>query len=926
MVERESAWSSLSGVSALLNEARAVSFSFYTKEEVRRLSSVRISSSRQRDVMSRPLPGGLYDARMGPTDHYESCVTCGLDYALCPGHFGHIELPLPAYAQLLFPLMHVLLRAACRECHHFRAPRIRLEPFAAALGLLDAGLLADAATVLENSGCVKGAPRACGAAHPGPMALASVPLPVAAATEQSGAARPPPAGNSKLGNNEVATAGGALEETEHAYLSKVSAEGRRVLLRRQPGGRANGAVGGEMQVPMRGRGCSSPHLVALRKRVYTALAKALRPGSARCSCCGKASGQLKTHGGKLFVSALSQRSLAANSMLGEGRASDGRAGRRSTPAEPSPQPRRGRSAGASEAGAGAALPRSTTRSTTPHCLAGGCSAVEEEGEDADSDDDDDDDQEEEEAAEAADGTEEMVVEDEVEAQRQEAPVGKSLFLNPSQAMKEMEALWQVEGDLLRQLYPTITVANFFQEVLVVPPNRFRPPAKVGDQLFDHSQNVWLSKILTAMETLHRIKAQWQEQQEQAAAGDGEGGPAGVETNGSVIPPMTDQRLMERYMAAWDEMCSGVACIVDSNKEEGTASGTAQTPAGVKQMLERKAGLFRSHMMGKRVNYCCRSVISPDVNLGTHEIGVPLHFAKELTFPEPVTPWNVKELRHAVVNGPDQHPGANFVQDASGETIDLRRRSRPQRVAIAARLLADADGGAGGGAMLGSTLGDLAALSTRHEAGMLGTPRKPGAPVSVGGTTPHADECAPSATGAPGIAASAGSGRSNVAPACKKVWRHLISGDVLLVNRQPTLHKPGIMAHVARVLKSEKVIRMHYANCNTYNADFDGDEMNLHLCQSHLARAEAYHIAATDHQYIAPTNGKPLRGLIQDHVVRRTARPHIPAHPGPPTHPSRANALATFHAVVPPPSPARRQPRGGTRATAARRAHSLSAPR
>eukprot|EP00965_Chrysotila_dentata_P090139 2975243-Pleurochrysis_carterae.AAC.1 len=75
-----------------------------------------------------------------------------------------------------------------------------------------------------------------------------------------------------------------------------------------------------------------------------------------------------------------------------------------------------------------------------------------------------------------------------------------------------------------------------------------------------------------------------------------------------------------------------------------------------------------------------------------------------------------------------------------------------------------------------------------------------------------------------------------------------------------------MAHVARVLRNEKVIRMHYANCNTYNADFDGDEMNLHMCQSELARAEAYGIAATDEQYIVPTNGKPLRGLIQDHVV------------------------------------------------------------
>ena len=75
-----------------------------------------------------------------------------------------------------------------------------------------------------------------------------------------------------------------------------------------------------------------------------------------------------------------------------------------------------------------------------------------------------------------------------------------------------------------------------------------------------------------------------------------------------------------------------------------------------------------------------------------------------------------------------------------------------------------------------------------------------------------------------------------------------------------------MAHTARVLKGEKTIRMHYANCNTYNADFDGDEMNLHFPQNEIARAEAYNIANTNNQYLVPTDGNPLRGLIQDHVV------------------------------------------------------------
>lgn len=77
-----------------------------------------------------------------------------------------------------------------------------------------------------------------------------------------------------------------------------------------------------------------------------------------------------------------------------------------------------------------------------------------------------------------------------------------------------------------------------------------------------------------------------------------------------------------------------------------------------------------------------------------------------------------------------------------------------------------------------------------------------------------------------------------------------------------------MAHRVRILHNptQKTIRMHYANCNTYNADFDGDEMNCHFPQNDIARAEAQYIAKTDLQYIVPTDGSPLRGLIQDHVI------------------------------------------------------------
>ena len=75
-----------------------------------------------------------------------------------------------------------------------------------------------------------------------------------------------------------------------------------------------------------------------------------------------------------------------------------------------------------------------------------------------------------------------------------------------------------------------------------------------------------------------------------------------------------------------------------------------------QVLEKKQGLFRKHMMGKRVNYAARSVISPDPYIATNEVGIPEVFAKKLTFPQPVTPWNFHEMKQAVINGPDVYPG------------------------------------------------------------------------------------------------------------------------------------------------------------------------------------------------------------------------------------------------------------------------------
>lgn len=98
-----------------------------------------------------------------------------------------------------------------------------------------------------------------------------------------------------------------------------------------------------------------------------------------------------------------------------------------------------------------------------------------------------------------------------------------------------------------------------------------------------------------------------------------------------------------------------------------------------------------------------------------------------------------------------------------------------------------------------------------------------------------------------------------------VERHLMNGDVVIFNRQPSLHRMSIMAHNVRVLPY-RTFRLHPAVCPPYNADFDGDEMNLHVPQSQEARAEAALLMRVQDQLISPRYGGPIIGGIRDFIT------------------------------------------------------------
>ncbi|KAF1745139.1 hypothetical protein MXB_4093 [Myxobolus squamalis] len=95
-----------------------------------------------------------------------------------------------------------------------------------------------------------------------------------------------------------------------------------------------------------------------------------------------------------------------------------------------------------------------------------------------------------------------------------------------------------------------------------------------------------------------------------------------------------------------------------------------------------------------------------------------------------------------------------------------------------------------------------------------------------------------------------------------VERHLRDGDVIVFNRQPTLHKMSMMGHRIRVLPWS-TFRLNLSVTTPYNADFDGDEMNMHVPQSIGCRAEIQELSMVPRNFLTPQSNRPCMGIVQD---------------------------------------------------------------
>uniref|UniRef100_A0A8C6K5N5 DNA-directed RNA polymerase n=2 Tax=Nothobranchius furzeri TaxID=105023 RepID=A0A8C6K5N5_NOTFU len=118
-----------------------MSFSLFSTEEIRKLSVKAITNSNFLDSVGNVALNSLYDLALGPADTKEVCSTCCQDFNNCPGHFGHVELPLPVYNPLFFDRLYLLIRGTCLACHMLSCPRTAIHLLLNQLRLVDHGAM-----------------------------------------------------------------------------------------------------------------------------------------------------------------------------------------------------------------------------------------------------------------------------------------------------------------------------------------------------------------------------------------------------------------------------------------------------------------------------------------------------------------------------------------------------------------------------------------------------------------------------------------------------------------------------------------------------------------------------------------------------------------------------------------------------------------
>jgi DNA-directed RNA polymerase beta' subunit len=262
------------------------------------------------------------------------------------------------------------------------------------------------------------------------------------------------------------------------------------------------------------------------------------------------------------------------------------------------------------------------------------------------------------------------------------------------------------------------------------------------------------------------------------------------------------------------LASAVAAVVDKTNKPGVTS------RNLAQRFQGKEGRLRGNLAGKRVDFSARTVITPGTDLDVDEIGIPYSFARSLTVPVKVTDFNLEHAR-------------KLMRDSNVRLVELPDRTR---IWCDEKMKPE---------VLERNARDLVVGSTVH--------------------------------------------------------RFLQDGDIVIMNRQPTLHKPSMQGHRVKIHSKQQdnvrylfggvvnrrpvvdaseakgvrracmngfetkvdnlTLQLNLSVTRPYNADFDGDEMNLHVPQTLAAQAEVRELMSVEHQL-----GSRFIGIVQDTLM------------------------------------------------------------
>jgi DNA-directed RNA polymerase beta' subunit len=290
--------------------------------------------------------------------------------------------------------------------------------------------------------------------------------------------------------------------------------------------------------------------------------------------------------------------------------------------------------------------------------------------------------------------------------------------------------------------------------------------------------------------------------------------------------------------------------------------------GLKERMTGKEGQIRNNLMGKRVEFSGRTVIGPDPKLLFGEMGLPSQVAQDLTIPEKVTSFNKDYLSGLVNTGK-----ANFLMKQGGQTrINLKyamfrkgtellygdiiiRGDNKIKVLNRNIVLQQGDNISRNGKILTSLQPNDIIIRKNERLQMDDKVflRYGDYVERDGKKIPYS--CILTYPTQKRIQLNIGD----------EVHRHLKNGDIILLNRQPTLHKGSMLAKRIRILPG-KTFRMNLATTKTFNADFDGDEMNIHVPQGLESRAELECLSATKHNIISAQASKPNIAIVQDSLL------------------------------------------------------------